>query len=307
MIGSSMATTRLRYVFPGDGNYYIDIAAGLSLQERKLIRQKQLFTIHGGLYIDADGSRMDVNTAPNTWAVRRAINRTFFFWRKSIAQTLQHVQGMKTGKWNDFKVYLNDSQANSLSPVTANGSNLYDSNTPEWDYSTLVRQSYIDPDNDGGLELDANPDHFEVMIVGSDHTGGQSGLTRISAVRSWLDTRPTIDLDGEPAPEPAPNTDPLAMMFAEAAYESERIDYIETEGDNPPYSETVVFGNSNTSNDAHNNLQRQCVAWTTANTNRVVPVSGFQALCGLLHVEISGGGNSNASELIIDVDHGRKF
>ena len=302
-----MATTRLRYKFPGDGTYYIDLAAGLSLQERKLIRQKQIFTCLGGLYVDGDGSRIDINTAPNTWPIRRAINRSFFYWRKSIAKTLQHVEGMQTGKWNDFKVYLDSHQFNSLSPVTADGSNMYDSNTPEWDYSTLVRQSLIDPDGDGGLELDANPDHFEIMIVGNGHTGTPSGLTRISAMRSWLDTRPTIDKDGEPAPEPAPNTDPLAMMFAETPYDSERIDYIESEGDNPPYSETVVFGNSSQSGNMPRNLQRQCVAWTTKDTNRVVPVSGFEALCGLLQVVISEGENSNDSELIIDVNHGRKF
>ena len=302
-----MATTRLRYKFTQNGTYYIDLAAGLSLQERKLIRQKQIFTCLGGLYVDADGSRIDINTAPNTWPIRRAINRAFFYWRKSIAKTLQHAEGLKTGKWNDFKIYLDNHQSNYLMPVTADGSNLFDANAPEWDHSTLVRQSLIDPDGDGGLELDANPDHFEVMIVGNNHAGTNSGLTRISAMRSWLDSRPTIDLDGEPAPEPAPNTDPLSMMFAETPFESERIDYIETEGDNPPYSETVVFGNSSTAGNPTSNLQRQCVAWTTANSNRVVPVSGFEAICGLIQVVVSGVSGSNDSELIIDVDHGRKF
>ena len=139
-----MAISRLRFVFPGNGTYYIDLASALSLQERKLHRQKQIYTCFGGYFKDVDGSTVHLNTAPNTWPVKRAVNRGFSLWRKMISRTLRDMEGAGTGSYNDFKVYLdNQMGSGTLLPVDASGQPLYTGTKPEWDYSTLTSE---DPD-----------------------------------------------------------------------------------------------------------------------------------------------------------------
>ena len=81
-----MAVTRLAFKLQ-DGDNYIDIAKQLSIHHRTLIRQKQTFTVMGGMIVDnvdsdpsGSSASFDVATAPNTWYVRAAVNRGFRAW-----------------------------------------------------------------------------------------------------------------------------------------------------------------------------------------------------------------------------------
>ena len=168
-----MAISRLRYAVPGNGVYYIDLAKGLSLQERKLHRQKQIYTVYGGFLKDQDGSTVHMNNAPNTWPIKRAVNRGFSLWRKMISRTLRDMEGAGTGSYNDFKIFLDNQMGSApLIPVDASGNDLYTGTIPEWDYSTMTSE---DPDGAGGTPAD----QFELAIVDLIADPIQTGLVSL--------------------------------------------------------------------------------------------------------------------------------
>ncbi len=83
-----MAVSRLRFVFKDAGTYYIDLARALSLQERRMHRQKLIYTVYGGQMAShtsaSDGiETVKINTIPNTWPMKTAINRGFRLWKKA--------------------------------------------------------------------------------------------------------------------------------------------------------------------------------------------------------------------------------
>ena len=299
-----MAVTRMRFVGSGDGTSYIDLAKAISLQERKLHRQKKVYTVYGGFFVDTPASdsvsRIDINTAPNTWVARTAVNRGFRKWKRMISETLKNAPGVKPGKYNDFKVFLNNSHGSTpLLPKDAEGNDLY-TGAPEWDYSTLTSAEGAEDAN--GVRLPA--DQFDLNIVGPSNTAALSaanaaGWTRVGLIHDWLISRPQVDgSQPDASPLAQAHTSPLALMFDAGETNDERIIVIEAEGDQPPYDEDSMFGMVNASNTASHNLQRQSVATTTI-TQPTAPVHGFQALCGLLQIDVIANG---AWELVLDVE-----
>ena len=305
-----MAVSRMRFTFSSNGTYYIDLAKALSLQERRLHRQKQIYTVLGGYMKDVDGSTAHFNTAPMTWPVKRSVNRGFRLWKKMIAQTLSNTEGHQTGKWNDFKVYLDNQMGITMNPVDASGYSM--TVGQEWDYSTLTS---ADPsETPAGITL--APDEFELQIVGP-HTGGPQnegnpdGFSRVSLIQSWVESRalPTSSL-GEPPINTAHGDlikgDPLNNLFDSGDVDDDRLNIINAEGDMPPYGLDDMFGNTQPAG-ASKNLQRVSSVQTSA-ANPIAMVMCFQALCGLVQVVISGLGSDDDSELVLDVDtQGVKF
>lgn len=295
----------MRFKADNNGTYYIDLAKALSLQERKLHRQKNIYTVYGGFFVDGQGQRIDINVAPNTWVTRRAVNRGFAMWRKMTAKTLQDAGASSKSKYRDFKVFLNTSHGvQPMLPVDADGNNLYTSSGPEWDYSTLTTADpATSPDgtssNPPGSNLElGTPDQYELMIVGQ-HSGANPNWTRISLVQSWVDSRPSPEAD---QPNNIPDvTDPLMNLFDDGDVQDDRLAIINSEGDAAPYDELTMFGNA-TTNGASHNLQRVSVARPTANTQLVAPVHGFQALCGLIELRVGNDTAANEWELVLDVE-----
>ena len=89
-----MAVSRLRFVFKDAGTYYIDLARALSLQERRLHRQKQIYTVYGGQMAShttgsTDIENLKLNVIPNTWPMKTAINRGFRMWKKQRSDAMK--------------------------------------------------------------------------------------------------------------------------------------------------------------------------------------------------------------------------
>ena len=255
---------------------------------------------------DQDGSTAHFNTAPMTWPVKRSINRGFRMWKKMIAQTLSNTDGIESGKWNDFKIYLDNQHGVPKVPVDAQGNNLYGS-SPEWDYSTLTS---ADPsETPAGVTLD--PDQFELQIVGphtgsAQNEGNPTGWSRISLIQSWVDSRPYTSTGSDPAysSESSVRNDPLNNLFDAADVEDDKLNIINSEGDAPPYDRDEMFGNAQAAGNS-NNLQRVSSVQTSG-ASPIAMVMGFQALCGLVQVVVSG--SSTDMELVLDVDtQGVKF
>ena len=61
-----MAIVRLMYKLNA-GQNYIDLAQGMSITERRLIHQKQVFTVMGGMIVDdAIDTKVKISTAPRS-------------------------------------------------------------------------------------------------------------------------------------------------------------------------------------------------------------------------------------------------
>ena len=202
----------MRFTGSGNGTVYVDLAKAISLQERKLHRQKKIYTVYGGFFVDTptgdNVSRININTAPNTWVARTAVNRGFSKWKRMISETLKDAPGVKPGKYNDFKVYLNNSHGSTpLLPVDAHGNDLF-TGSPEWDYSTLTSQEGAEDAN--GVRLPA--DQFELNIVGLSNAAPLSaanaaGWTRVGLIHDWLISRPVVDSS-------QPDASPLAQALS---------------------------------------------------------------------------------------------
>lgn len=291
-----MAVERLRFYGATNGTFYIDLWKSISLQARKLHRQKQVCTVYGGYFVDSQANRIDINTAALNWMNKRAVNRGFRIWKSMIADTLKATDGLTTGRWNDFKVFLNANMGTgTLLPRDAGNNNLYNGTDPEWDYSTLTSE---DPDGPGG----GSPDQFELMIAGGAHSGADPNWTRISLIKSWVESRGQIDTSGTPfVDEAAVAADPLNNLMDAGDADDDRMTVINAEGDRPPYDPDSMFGNSTVSASGMNNLQRQSVAQPSTQVP-VAPIHGFQALCGLVQIVIGDDSSSNEWELVLDVE-----
>jgi len=284
-----MAVSRLRFKSSGTGTQYIDLARALSLQERRLHRQKAIYTVYGGYYVDSNGSRVDLNVAPLNWVSKLAVNRAFKMWKKMTAKTLKDAGATSKSRYRDFKVHLNQAMGvGSLLPLDSGGNNLYN-NSVEWDYTTMTT---ADPDGPGGTPAD----QFDLHIIGPN-AGSDPNWSRVGLIQSWFDSRPAPE-DTQPNDIPNVN-DPLMNLFDTGDVMDERLVIINSEGDAPPYDEDTTFGNAASYAEDHN-LQRVSTAFTTS-SNPVVPIHGFQALCGLIQLEFSGD-NPGDYEIVLDVE-----
>lgn len=310
-----MATVkRMTYYVPRDSEYTIDLARDLSVVCRKLHRQKMTYTVLGGVVKESSGSVFAFKTAPHTWTTNVAIRRAFNTWRKANAEQYKKTPGLKAPKWSDFKLYLDSEHRTNgnLNAVldTDEAGNVRNYSYGEWNYSTLVQPKLIDPDNDGGLEFDANADSWDMHIVGS-HTGSGTVTTdangskfytnydTIGVIQSWYDSRsipyatdPLNAPAGVDATQPGINTDPLSNLFDVQDDDSEMVDVIESENDQAPYDMNRVPGAGD------RELQLVAITDNTAGEPDVVNVPGFQAPCGLVRVKPSG---NNGAILMLDV------
>lgn len=301
-----MAISRQRYIFkdlaPGDHTFYIDLAKSLSLQERKLFRQMREYQVMGGLLKDSNQDAVvRCNVAPDTWQTRAAIRRGFAQWNLMIKEGMEGLgKGVFKPKYLDYKVFLNQGHGTSpMVPADAAGNYLTGG---EWTYSTYHTED-VDWANYLAWTTNRDTDSFQPMIVGPHLPGPGSGdhWTRISLLKSWIDTRAQPDTSGSPVTSFNARTDPLANLFDEADAADEIIEMLTDDNDRTPYDEDTVFGIQQPYA-AHNNLQRVAFAATQAGAGQVSALNGFSALCGLVQVHITVANVTGDVELILDVN-----
>lgn len=294
-----MTATRLRYNFTSPGTYYLDLNKDLSRHHRKLIRQKGITTVYGGYMVDSQGNRVDCAVAPNNWVTRVAINRAFRIWKKLAAMTLQNSGG-SAPKYSDFKILLTGEHltSNTVDAVDAAGQPIVGGQS-DWVYSQLTSQ---DPDEDAG-GVTQTPDRFNMFITGNAHVpGAGSGdvWSRIALIKSWVDSKAIPENNtGDPNYTAGHNVDPLVNLFDSSDTLDNHITQYQAEGDLAPYDYDEVQGALHGSA-GPSNLQRVSTAITLGSgATPVQPIHGFQAICGLVQVTVTG---STAMELVLDVE-----
>lgn len=300
--------TRMRFLIDvsssGTSYHTIDLWKALSAQERKMFRQMQTCHIVGGLVHDSNqNAYARFNVAPDTWYTKASIRRAFRLWKKQRSMALTEAgAGISAGKYSDFKVFLNNVHGvGTLMPRDAQGNTIP---AGEWDYTTLVSEDKNWADPTIGTSANMVSDKFELQIVGDSHINGsgagQDMWSRISLIKSWIDTRGGQDSNGTPDLPPTLVTDPLANLFDEVDANDEILELVDTEGDRPPYDEDNLMGYAETQGSA-NNLQRMALAHTSS-SNPTVRFSGFSAICGLVQVQLTTS-DAGQVEIIMDVLH----
>jgi len=284
-----MAIVRLAYKL-SEGTNYIDLARGASLTERRLIHQKQVFTVMGGMIVDdTTATKVKISTAPNNFYTRNAVTRGFRAWKASRAKALE-ASGDNAedivAKYSDFKVYLDQANfGDYLSPFTAGSVQL---SGGEWNYSTIT------PEQGPAQSL---------MIVGPHQAG-----TKYSLAKGWLETRPTpqrdpimpdLNSDGTEDVE----VDFLSTMFQDTAEDTARLAALSTQNDNQPYPVgTLMTTQSAYSTSEPNNLQLQFISHSGGKNELSSSVPGFQALCGLIRIDVTNSSEVADPFLVIDVE-----
>jgi hypothetical protein len=282
-----MAIVRLAYKL-SEGANYLDLAQSLSLTERRLVHQKQVFTVMGGMIVDdSTQTLVKISTAPNNFYTRNAVTRGFRAWKKSRAKALEASGDSAddiTAKYADFKVYLDQGGGTPLRPFNAGSQELTGG---EWVFSKIV------PEQGPAKGF---------MIVGRDHTASLYSLAK-----GWLETRPTPPSDPDMPDINSDGTedfkvDFLNTMFQDTVEDSERMDRIRQIGDDAPYPYgTLMTTQSAYDSSSPRNLQLQFISHASQNeVNSSIP--GFQALCGLVRIDVTNDTQVADPFLIIDVE-----
>lgn len=293
-----MAITRLAFKLE-DGDNYIDLAKQLSIHHRTLIRQKQIFTVMGGMIIDnvAGGENpqvsasFDIATAPNTWYTRAAVNRGFRAWKQMRSKTIEaNADGGATavGANADYKVFLNIGGSGSYRNAVALGAagSRPELASGEWTAASIR-------DEDGTSKT--------FHIVG-DHAG-----SRYALMKGWVETRGTPqdhnqpimpDLDGDGTLDYT--RDFIGNLYDDSSND-DREQLVFEENDGKPFDLTNTY----TDIDNANALQWQCRGYLS-NNNPEKMIPGFEALCGLIKINVDSEATNPI--LFLDVEsNGRGF
>lgn len=291
-----MAVTRLAFKL-SDGSNYIDLAKQLSIHHRTMIRQKQVFTVLGGMIVDnvnsenpSTSASFDVSTAPNTWYTKAAVNRGFRAWKQMRSKTIAANADSGTtavGANADFKVLLNGDSVSAYTDaiVTGTPGNRPSLSTGEWTVSSVK-------DEDGSSKT------FHII-------GGQSGA-RYGLMKGWVQTRGLPQDHNQPIMPDLDNDGSLDYEedFLLNLYDDDQDDRREAlvfeENDGKPFDlEEPYGGHGNT------DLQMQCFGYLSG-TNPTQMIPGFDALCGLVRINVDSA--ASGPILFLDVEsNGRGF
>ena len=291
-----MAIVRLAYKLE-DGLNLIDLAQGLSITERRLIRQKQVFTVMGGAISDGaytaggGNSAIKISTAPNNFYTRNAVTRGFRAWKAMRKKVLETETSIIPAKYADFKVLLDESASGYYRRPMHAGS--VPMTAGEWDYSDMTADNPAPDDGTNQTRV--------FHIVGNQHTNSRYCLSL-----GWLQTRaaPQVeepnmpDLNGDGNEDI--NVDFITTLFQDTNESVLRADDVVDEGDVPPFARLELMTTQSAySASEPNNCQLQFFV-NPKNDDLHVPVPGFQALCGLIRVDV--GSDYTNPILILDVE-----
>jgi len=283
-----MAIVRLAYKL-SEGANYIDLARGLSITERRLIHQKQVFTVMGGMIVDdTTQTKVKISTAPNNFYTRNAVTRGFRAWKKSRAKALEAAgdgASNVVAKYSDYKVLLDEASSSSyLNPFSAGSVELTGG---EWTVSSI------------------QPEQGPAK---SFHIVGPHTASRYSLAQGWIETRksllrdpqmPDLNSDGTEDVE----VDFIATMFQDTNEDSARLNLIEGNNDDQPFPVgSLMTTQSAYSGTEPRNLQLQFISHSGGQNELAASIPGFQSLCGLIRVDITNSAEAADPFLIIDVE-----
>ena len=287
------AVRYLRYELTNSGtsgvetSHFIDLAKDVSALNRRLYRQGRTYHVKRVTFVSKNtqnfGNRVSLSTIPESWTAAGAWNRGMKTWQLMNKEATHNLTNDISAKWQDFKVYMsNDHRTGTVLTPKDNGGN--DVVPGEWSYTVL-----ISPD---GTTAD---DSFSIHMLG-DTISSASGLTSVGLIKSFGETRATVDNDQPNVPGVA-DDDPLLNVFDYGTTIDEVIDRLETENDNPPYDAGAYPGS-----DA--NMPKPLVVQDTTLVDGKATVGGFAAMCGLIEIESVATEENDVYSVLVELAPG---
>ena len=292
------AVRYLRYELANSGtantetSHYIDLARDISAINRRLYRQGRAYHVKKVTIVSkntpnvqpgVEGGRVSVSVVPDSWVARGAWKRGFDMWMRQRKEASAN-SAIQPGTYNDFKIYLSDTMRTGtiLTPKDNGGNSL---SLNEWNYATLVT-----PDGT------TSSDSFELHMLG-DHNGAAGARVSVGLIKSYGDSRTTVDAGQSPNVPAAASDDPLVNIFDDGTHIDEVLDNVEGENDNPPYSVADYGGG-----DA--NMPKPIVVQDTVLSDGRAVLGGFHAMCGLLEIESTSSVASDVYSVLVELAPG---
>ena len=306
------AVRYLRYELTNSPNggtetsHFIDLARDLSAINRRLMRQGRAYHVKrisivssntiaahnvadltsfpGVTDFTQNAGRVTVAVAPDSWTVRNAWKRGFKVWNMHREEASRAAGNTLKSKFDDFKVYLSNDHrvATMLTPKDNGGNNLQ---FGEWNYADVFT-------SDGTTSADA----FQLHLLGG-HVGSTGSLTSVGLVKSYGESRTTVDTDQPNVPSTA-STDPLVNTFDHGTVIDEVVGQMIAENDNPPYDVTNYPGSDG------NMAKPIVVQQTTLGADGRASVGGFTAICGLLELETTSPKANDVYSVLVELAPG---
>lgn len=282
----------LRFVLTHNGDedfHYVDIAQIMSQINRRLYRQGGTYHVANITVHDSQGDAyVKFAGLPTTWTTKAAWTRGFELWKKQRAQVQD--DGLRlSGKWSDFKVYLNDDHRTDgdKAAFTDVENNLIASG--EWDYADYVLQ-------DGSTE-----DGFFFHMMGADNGSLVAGNCVSAGLLNALNLAMSIPQD-----DPNPPSQAAAGLFGMASFNGMDkdlaetiIDYAADDNNSPPYS-TKVAGMAGNCEDPWE--YREVAIKSSQSPSAMIP--GFAVPLGLLCIETKSGTEGNEIGIVLELAPG---
>jgi len=293
------AVRYLRYDITNSGNTntevstYIDLAKDLSAINRRLYRQGRKYHVKrisitskntNQLNPGQSAGRISVSTCPESWVSQMAWRRGMKVWMDKNKEASRLLASDISSTWSDFKVYLSDDhRTGTVATPIDNGGNAV--NAGEWTYSKIVT-----PD---GTTSD---DHFFMHLLG-DHNGGAGSRVSVGLIKSYGESRATVDTD-----QPNINTDvyndPLVNAMDDGTDVDETLAFLADDNDNAPY-QTVNYPGDN------GNMPKPLVVYeSTLGTDGKTTFGGFQVMCGLLELETTSPIANDVYSVLVELAAG---
>ena len=275
----------------GEDFHYLDIAKIMSRINRRLYRQGGTYhianiTVHDGqgdVYVKFGG-------LPTTWTTRQAWQQAFKLWKKQRA-SVQDVSNLSS-KWSDFKVYLNDDMRTDADQLEFEDVESDGIAGGDWDYSKML----LDEDGD-------NSDDFFLHMMGSN-VGSLPGGTCTSA-GLLANLEDVLQLPTEDPEVPANANQSLFTLMARGGADTELnkdlVDQMESDNDDPPYSQTLVAGAKTNCASPWN--YREVAIKSSQSPSAMLP--GFSVPLGLLCIETKSGTAGNEIGILIELVPGK--
>jgi hypothetical protein len=210
------ATERTLTVQLPNGAQYVDVSAVLGRANQRLYRQGMVYSMsvsYQGNWPVGAPNQIEVAHLPNNWAIRRAHQVARKAWMDSTKE--ERAAGIKAGRWNDFRVFFDNTHTGANNVNTPFGS--AGLGTGEILFTDAEKA-----DGSGALEF---------------HFIGPGSATRFGMLAQY-DALADTDVD-------TPSAGASVMPYQELSNDlvNTQANQLQEEGDNPPYDPEVMQNN----------------------------------------------------------------
>lgn len=309
---------------------YVDIAQCLSVMNQRAYRQGLYYYVAGATIFNSETAtnRVVFSTAPDTWSTKVAWARGWKAWMDMNKEAMR-ATGMISGKYADFKVYLDDDHKalEVTTSIDLGNNDTNDTNTvdqtirqpgnnllplaydklnadavgamptgnealvcDEWAMSEFVASDHGQTDD----PANQNADSFTAHIVGS-HEGTDGAWDSVGLIFSYATSRPPQNTN-VPAQYGSDimEDDPIVSVFDHGDTHEQVVKDLATHNDSPPYDRTTPFGYR----DDQLYQVGQAVCHGGGGVGSITRIPGFCVPFGLLRVDAETDGGL---EIVLDI------